>query len=335
MKVLVTGGAGFIGSHLAEYLSRSHSVVILDDLSGGSQHNISHFDCQFVPGSILDHQLVNRVFDEHRFDYVYHLGSYAAENLSHFIKRYNYMVNVVGSVNLLNAAINYKSKCFVFTSSIAAYGSVQTPFREDQHPQPEDSYGIAKLAIERELEITRKMFGLDYVIFRLHNVIGSRQNLRDPYRNVAAIFMSQLMRGEPMTIFGDGTHRRAFTPVRDIIPAIARSPFIDVALNRTFNLGSDRHITVASLAELIAFVLKCPLDICYLPARREVSQAFSDHSLARATFGELLGDTPLSVALREMADWVRANWARLMQQPLTRFDEIEIEKGLPEVWERQ
>ena len=125
MKILITGGAGFIGSHLAGYLSGSHSVVILDDLSGGSEDNISKVNCQFVRGSILDHQLVNSLFDEHRFEYVYHLASYAAENLSNFVKRYTHMVNVMGSVNLLNASVNYNAKCFVFTSSIAVYGSGQ------------------------------------------------------------------------------------------------------------------------------------------------------------------------------------------------------------------
>src|ERR1700745_2384601 len=142
---LVTGGAGFIGSHVAEQLvNLGHQVVVLDDLSGGFQDNVPT-RARFVQGSIVDHSLVDSIFREHRFDYVYHLAAYAAEGLSHFIKRFHYTNNVLGSVNLINAAVNYEAKCFVFTSSIAVYGAGQTPMKEELSPVPEDSYGIAKL----------------------------------------------------------------------------------------------------------------------------------------------------------------------------------------------
>ncbi len=125
----------------------------------------------------------------------------AAEGLSHFIKRFNYENNLIGSVNLINASINNAVKCFVFTSSIAVYGAGTTT--EDMVPVPEDSYGIAKLAVEKELQVSHEMFGLDYVIFRPHNVYGEKQNIGDRYRNVVGIFMNQLLQGKPMTIFGD------------------------------------------------------------------------------------------------------------------------------------
>lgn len=191
---LVTGGAGFIGSHVAECLCRDgDKVVVLDDLSGGYRENVPKA-AAFVEGSILDHSLVDSLFQENKFDYVYHLAAYAAEGLSHFIKRFNYTNNVIGSVNLINAAVNYGAKTFVFTSSIAVYGAGQTPMTEEMIPVPEDSYGIAKLAIEQELKVSHEMFGLEYMIFRPHNVYGERQNIGDRYRNVVGIFMNQLLK---------------------------------------------------------------------------------------------------------------------------------------------
>src|SRR6202051_2464038 len=121
---LVTGGAGFMGSHVAEHLIRlGHDVVVLDDLSGGFEANVPK-GAHFVHGSIVDHELINRLFARYSFSYVYHLAAYAAEGLSHFIKRFNYDNNVVGSMTLINAAVNSGTvRCFVFTSSIAVYGA--------------------------------------------------------------------------------------------------------------------------------------------------------------------------------------------------------------------
>src|SRR3954469_6917312 len=149
-RVLVTGGAGFIGSHVADALiTRGHEVTVLDDLSGGFTSNIPAAAAR-VEGSVTDHALVDRLFAGPRFEPVYHLAAYAAEGLSHFIKRFNYTNNVIGSVNLLNASVNHGVKTFVFTSSIAVYGRTPPPMREEQTPAPEDSYGIAKYAVELE-----------------------------------------------------------------------------------------------------------------------------------------------------------------------------------------
>lgn len=210
-NILVTGGAGFMGSHLAsELIDRGHLVTVLDDLSGGFADNVDS-RAQFIQGSITDEDLIKKIFSDEKFDYVFHLAAYAAEGLSHFIKKFNYENNLIGSVNLINASINHEVKCFVFTSSIAVYGKNQTPMTEEMVPVPEDPYGVAKLAVEQELRVSHEMFGLDYVIFRPHNVYGERQNIGDRYRNVVGIFMNQIMQDQPMTIFGDGQQSRAFT----------------------------------------------------------------------------------------------------------------------------
>src|SRR5688572_8494354 len=147
--MLVTGGAGFLGSHVADsLLAMSHQVVVLDDLSGG-RSDLVPAGAEFIRGDIGDPALVDDLFARHKFDVVYHLAAYAAEGLSHFIRRFNYTNNVVGSVTLINAAVNTGVQTFVFTSSIAVYGnSVELPVTEATPPVPDDSYGIAKYRSE-------------------------------------------------------------------------------------------------------------------------------------------------------------------------------------------
>ena len=189
---LVTGGAGFIGSHVVdELLKMEHRVVVLDDLSGGLQSNVPS-EAEFVLGSITDEKLVNNLFEKFNVDYVYHLAAHAAEGLSHFIRRFNYQNNLIGSVNLINASVNYNVKCFVFTSSIAVYGDIEPPMNEASTPSPADPYGIAKYAVELDLKNAHSLFGLNSIVFRPHTVYGSRQNIGDKYRNVAGIFMNQV-----------------------------------------------------------------------------------------------------------------------------------------------
>jgi UDP-glucose 4-epimerase len=326
---LVTGGAGFMGSHVAEHLlNAGHRVVVLDDLSGGFRENVPS-GAVFVEGSILDHELVNTLFRKHSFTYVFHLAAYAAEGLSHFIKRFNYNNNLIGSVNLINAAVNHGVNCFVFTSSIAVYGAGQVPMREDTVPIPEDPYGISKLAVEQELRVTHEIFGLDYVIFRPHNVYGEKQNIGDRYRNVVGIFMNQLLQGKPMTIFGDGSQQRAFTHIDDVAPILADCVQNPAARNQIFNIGADVPHSVNELASLVAAAMGKSATIEHLDARNEVRIAFSDHSKAEAAFGKR-EKISLQAGVQRMADWVKRNGAR----ESSTFEGIEIERKLPPSWAR-
>jgi UDP-glucose 4-epimerase len=329
MTVLVTGGAGFIGAHVARHLLEAdREVVVLDDLSGGYLANIPA-GATFVEGSVTNPELVDDLFREHGFTHVFHIAAYAAEGLSHFIRRFNYTHNLVGSINVLNSAIRAETvERFVFTSSIAVYGPGQTPMTEALTPEPEDPYGIAKYAVELDLAAAQRMFGLDYTIFRPHNVYGELQNIADTYRNVIGIFMNQLQTGRPMTIFGDGLQTRAFTHIDDVAPVIARSIDVPAAANETFNVGADTPYTVLDLAHTVARVLDvADPEIDFLPAREEVVHAFSDHSKLRGVFGE---QTPVSLedGLRRMAAWVEEVGVR----PPVRFDSVEILRNLPPSW---
>lgn len=327
-RVLVTGGAGFIGSHVADaLLQRGHAVTVLDDLSGGDRANVPAA-ATFVEGSVVDAALVDRLCADHRFAAIVHLAAYAAEGLSHFIKRFNYTNNVIGSVTLLNAAINTGVRRFVFTSSIAVYGThPELPLTEETPVHPEDSYGIAKHAVELELRSCRDLFGLDYVIFRPHNVYGPRQNIGDPYRNVVGIFMNQILQGKPLTIFGDGTQSRAFSYIDDVAPAIADSVEGDAYVNDLFNIGADRPCTLNELAAAVAAAMGVPPAVQHLAPRTEVQHAYASHAKVRRITGRR-DETPLSEGLARMAAWVRQHGARTG----ARFEGIEITRNLPAAW---
>lgn len=328
MKSLVTGGAGFIGSHVVQAcLGLGHDVVVLDDLSGGFRENVPA-GAHLVPGSVTDPEFVRALFAEHRFEYVYHLAAYAAEGLSHFIRRYNYANNLMGSVNLLNASVNTGTvKRFVFTSSIAVYGAGQTPMREETPPHPEDPYGISKYAVELDLAAAWAMFGLPYTIFRPHNVYGERQNIGDRYRNVIGIFLNQVMQGEPMTVFGDGRQTRAFTHVDDVAPIIARSVDVEAAANQVFNVGAEQPRSVLDVAELVARSTGTAARIQFLPPRHEVVHAFADQGRLRQVFGASQ-TVPLEEGVERMGRWARLAGARTTPA----FAQVEVLKNMPPSW---
>jgi UDP-glucose 4-epimerase len=318
-----------MGSHVADAcLAQGMEVVATDDLSGGFIENVPA-EATWVEGDLRDGEFVQSLWDDGPFDYVYHLGAYAAEGLSHFIRAYNYRTNLEASVNLINQAILGSAKRFVFTSSIAVYGAGQLPMTEDQAPEPEDPYGISKYAVELDLAAAQRMFGLDYTIFRPHNVYGERQNIADPYRNVIGIFMNNILHGEPMPVFGDGLQTRAFSHIADVAPIIARSPLVAGARNEIFNIGADRAYTVFELAHMIADAFGVEPAIVHLDARNEVVHAFSDHAKVQRVFGP--GDpVGLDDGIARMAKWVQVCGPR---EQLEFPGEIEVMTKLPPSWQ--
>lgn len=326
-RALVTGAAGFIGSHLVDRcVDLGLAVTAVDDLSGGFRENLNPA-ADFRQGSVTDKDFVHRLWDSGRFDFVYHLAAYAAEGLSHFIRRYNYQTNLVGAINLINEAVLNDVSCFVFASSIAVYGAAQIPMTEETTPIPEDPYGISKYAVELDLAAAHHMFGLPYIIFRPHNVYGERQNISDTYRNVIGIFMNQLLSGKPMTVFGDGLQTRAFTYVGDISGIMARSPQVPEAYQGTFNIGADHPYAVLELAHEVGRALGIDPEILHLPPRNEVVHAIATHKRLQGLFGDE-PSTSLADGLARMAAWIKDHGP---MTPVT-FDDIEVPVNLPPSW---
>ena len=232
---------------------------------------------------------------------------------------------------MINAAVNLGSvKCFVFTSSIAVYGRNQLPMLEETVPAPEDPYGIAKFAVELDLRAAHELFGLNYVIFRPHNVYGERQNIGDPYRNVVGIFMNQIMQGKELTVFGDGSQTRAFSHIADVAPVIAASIERPACYNQVFNVGADTPYSVLHLADVVSRAMNAETKIKHLPPRNEVVHAYSSHDKVRKYFGDLIQNVDLETGIQAMAEWAR----RIGPRSGKRFSNIEVEKNLPASWRR-
>jgi UDP-glucose 4-epimerase len=330
MNILVTGGAGFLGSHIAdELIKMGHSVDVLDDLSGGFKDNIPK-EAGFIREDITDANAVDHIFANRTYDYVFHLAAYAAEGLSSFIKRYNYTVNLMGSINLINASINNDVECFIFASSIAVYGSnPQLPLKETDPYNPEDSYGISKMAVEYELMVSKEFFDLNYIIFRPHNVYGERQNIGDAYRNVVGIFMNQILQDKPMTIYGDGKQSRAFSYIGDVAPVMAQAASDSRAYNQIFNVGTSNPYSVKRLGEKVAIAMGVEPRFEYLPERNEVTHAYSSHIKMHQYF-KAPEPTSLEKGLARTAAWVKEHGARESEK----FTGIEIRKNFPMAWKR-
>jgi UDP-glucose 4-epimerase len=331
MNVIVTGAAGFIGSHVAAYLvQKGHTVLGIDDLSGGAMENLPE-NIEFLKASINDN--LNNAFKTFKPDAVYHLAAYAAEGLSHHIPLFNYQNNVLGTINVLNAAYYAKAKHFVFTSSIAAYGHPHgnEVFDESSYCIPCDPYGTAKLACEHHLKAFADYYGtMKYTIFRPHNVFGPHQNIADPYRNVVGIFIAKAMQGLPMPVFGDGSQTRSFSYINVVAESIADAPFNKQAWNETFNIGGDEVMSVKSLAENIAASFKLPVSIEWLPYRKEVAHAHCKHDKARTVFAAIYEKSvSIEDGLKIMIDSVK-------DKPMPAITEcpspIEIADLLPPSW---
>lgn len=317
-KCLVTGGAGFIGSHVVdELLKEGHDVFALDDLSGGFRLNVDQ-KAHFIDLDICNNEALAHVFAAEKFDYVFHLAAYAAENYSHHIRRFNYKNNLIGSAILINLSIRHAVKRFVFTSSAAVYGAGRGPM---------DPYGIAKMAVEMDLSAARDKFGLEYVIFRPHNVYGPRQNLADPYRNVIGIFMNQIMQDKPVTIFGDGLQKRAFSYVGDVAPYIARSIEAQNNLYRTFDVGSDFKYTINELVDMLEQVSGERIEREHLEKRHEAEDVPVDHGLLKSYF-DVGPETLLNEGLLRMWKWALENGPA----PRMGVPAPEVDSRLPEGW---
>lgn len=326
-RVCVTGVAGLIGSHMAEYLlGKSYEVYGMDNLSGGYIENVPK-DVEFYSFDLTDKQGIIRLFKRIKPDYVYHFAAYAAEGLSPFIRNFNYSNNLLCSVNVINECIKNEVKKIIFTSSMAVYGEGKPPFKETDTPHPIDPYGISKYAVEMDLAQAGSQFGLNYAIVRPHNVIGIRQNIWDNYRNVIGIWIRRVLKGESICIFGDGLQKRAFSDIKFCLEPMEK--LMTEHNGQIFNLGSDKEYTLNQVAEIVREVgtdFGFNPTIEHLEARHEVKNAYCNHQKAKLLLG-FKDETYLNGIIREMFSWaVKQEEREVKQMP------YEINKGMYSYW---
>lgn len=320
-KILCTGGAGFIGSHLVDKLiSEGHKVHVVDDLSGGSADNLNK-DIDGLTTADL-REGIDLIFEMWKPEIVFHLAANAAENKAQFSPIDITSRNYSAFINTLTPFIKYGGKRFIFTSSIAVYGAGQVPFKETDKPEPEDLYGITKLAAEQTLKVMSKVHGFEYVIARPHNVYGPRQNMTDPYRNVVTIWMNALLQGKPYYIYGDGEQKRCFSYIDDVVEALHRCMTENV-WGMTFNVGADKPYTLNELNQAILKASESSVKAVYLDERpQEVKEAISDHTQAKKWL--LYQDkTSLEEGIKKTWEWVKSVG---YQEPVYTELEIDSEK---------
>lgn len=290
MKIVCTGSEGLIGSNLVKKLiSQGHRVYGLDLVTGCDLSNKYE---------------VARRFQEIHPDVVFHLAANASEARGQ-ISPIDMTSNNMGIfINTLTAAINVKVKRFIFTSSVAVYGEAGTPYKEDGPTIPKDVYGINKLACEQMLKVMAKVHGIEYTIFRPHNIYGPGQNMSDPTKNVVALFMRKLIEKEPYKLYGFGEMRRAFSYVDDVVDVIVDALEPKYA-NQTLNVGSERDISIKRLSDLIQSVTGLTGEIEMLKGRpQEITMFLADHTNQKALAE--YAETPLEIGLTKTWEWVQS-----------------------------
>lgn len=260
-NICVTGGMGFIGSHLALALQArgGNEITVIDDLSGGTRDNLLGADppAQVIHNGFDGEDCSNRermleIFRAEKIDTLVHCAANARESASQFQPHIVTRRNLDAYASTLSAAIEAGVKNVMCFSSIAIYGHQKPPFTEDMPPMPQDVYAINKTAMEQLTRVLSQVHGFNYVIVRPYNVFGERQRLNDRYRNVIGIWMNQIMRCEPIAIFGDGKQRRAFTYIGDILPALCSLVAnIKRFHGETYNIGGFEDIELIDLANRV------------------------------------------------------------------------------------
>jgi len=283
MKILVTGVAGFIGSHIADRLIKEgHEVVGVDDLSTGVEENLNP-NIRFYKIKLQDPQLQQIILRESP-DCINHHAAQINVRKSVEDPLYDATSNIIGTINLLESAVKAKVKKIIFASSGGTvYGEQSQPIREDTPFNPESPYGIAKACCEFYIRFYARTYGLKYVILRYSNVYGPRQNPKGE-AGVITIFAEKMLRGEPPTIFGDGTQERDYVYVGDVVEANILA--LTRGDNEAFNIGTGRASSVNEIFRLIKEATNFPGDPIYAPPRPgEVKRNVLDISKAKNLLG--------------------------------------------------
>jgi len=286
--VLVTGGAGFIGSHLVEaLLAQGERVRVLDDLSTGKLKNLAGVidQIEFIEGSVVDAVTVRQAAEG--VEVVYHLAAIASVPQSMAEPVQTELVNTVGTMNLLQAARAANARRLVLSSTCAVYGDEPTlPKIETMLPQPKSPYAISKLAAEHYCRVYYESFGLETIVLRYFNVFGPRQDPSSAYSGVISIFVDKLAAGIAPTIFGDGQQTRDFVFVQDVVQANILAANTPQVAGGTFNIGTGRQVTVQHLFETLRGIFECEVTPLYAPGRSgDVLHSYADPSQAVTLLG--------------------------------------------------
>lgn len=328
MKAFVTGIAGFLGSHVAErYLELGWDVAGIDNLAGGRLSNVPD-GAEIMVVDCLDRNSYGALVDGS--DVVYHCACAAYEGMSVFSPAFVYKNTTQATVEVATAAVSAGVQRFVHCSSMARYGNLKPPFREDMTPLPITPYGLAKHASELIVQNIFGMHGGTYSIAIPHSIIGPRQRFDDPYRNVVAIMVNRMLRGLQPVIYGDGEQVRCFSFVTDVLYCLEKMGTSDVAANEIFNIGPDEEaITIYQLAAAIAELMNFDLDPIFVPDRPgEVKIATCSADKSRRLLGYQT-QTSLREGLRRIIDWISLNGPADFDYHL----DIEIKtKSTPATW---
>ena len=285
MKTLVTGGAGFIGSNLVyQLLQDGHEVTVLDNLLSGYHSNISALPAvRFIEGDIRDEGAVDEAIKG--ADVVFHLAASVGNKRSIDHPILDAEINVIGTLKVLEAARKIGVRKLVASSSAGIFGELKTlPIKEDHPIEPDSPYGSTKLCMEKECLSYSKLYDLEVICLRYFNVFGPNQRF-DAYGNVIPIFVFKMLRGEPLTIFGDGNQTRYFINVRDVVQANIKAA-LNVGVSGAFNLGCGNRITINRLVEMLTKVSGIkPRVIHGSPRAGDVRDSLADVSAAHQAFG--------------------------------------------------
>ena len=263
MKVLITGGAGFIGSHIVDKLIQDNfEVVVVDNLSSGCLENLPNPNIKFYQKDILTDEL-NEIFDFERPDYCIHLAAQTSVVKSIQNPVFDSQLNVVASIKLIELCKQYKIKKFIVSSTAAVYGTPKYLPVDENHPtEPISYYGLSKLAMEKFVQLS----GVPYVIFRFANVYGPRQ-ASSQESGVVAIFNNKMLKNEPINIFGNGEQIRDFVYVEDIAQACVLALENESLINQVLNYSTNKGITVNELFDIMKEEYNYSLSVNYLPER--------------------------------------------------------------------
>ena len=302
MKYIVTGGAGFIGSHITEALVGKHEVIVVDDLFSGKTHNLAEFQdsIQFIKGTITDLPLMRDICEG--ADGIFHEAAIASVPRSIKNPITTNEANINGTLNVLVAAKDGGVKKVVFASSSSVYGDTPTlPKREDMEPHPLSPYAVSKLAGEQYLRVFSEIYGIQTVSLRYFNVFGPRQDPQSEYAAVVPKFITKIQNHQSPTIFGDGTQTRDFTYVKDVVQANIRA--MESTAQGVFNIAYCQRIDLNMLAKTIMEITGIPVPIIYEPPRKgDIRDSLADITRAKSGFN-YAPEYTVKTGLMETIQW--------------------------------